>query len=337
MLETAPAPTVTVVMIFLNAQAYIEEAIESVLAQTCRDFELVLVDDGSTDASTEIAKRYATEHPGRVLYTEHDQHRNRGMSASRNLGVSVGRGKLISFLDSDDIWLPNRLERFVAEIEKYPEAGMLYGPTLYWYSWSRSATQKDYPGRLELPTHMLLPPPLPLRRWLETGGGCLPGICSLIVRREAYLGIGGFEPSFRGLYEDQVFLSKFSLAHPIVVIPDVLDWYRQHPASSCHRGIETGDYHPVKLHRARQRYLVWLQGYCRDVGVTDRGLWKALDQEQWPYRNRLNGFIFNTRQAAPERVRTLLRRYLPPPARQRLRRLVEGYWRWRARGKSASP
>ena len=93
----------------------------------------------------------------------------------------------------------------------------------------------------------------------------------------------------------------------------------------------------MKLHRARQRYLVWLQGYCRDVGVTDRGLWKALDQEQWPYRNRLNGFIFNTRQAAPERVRTLLRRYLPPPARQRLRRLVEGYWRWRARGKSASP
>src|SRR5262249_40463181 len=101
-------PLVSVIMIFLNAEPFIEEAIDSVLQQTYADWELLLVDDGSSDASTQIARRFAAGLPGRVRYLEHDQHVNLGKSASRNLGISEARGEFIAFLDADDVWLPHK-------------------------------------------------------------------------------------------------------------------------------------------------------------------------------------------------------------------------------------
>ncbi|HEX8089705.1 MAG TPA: glycosyltransferase family 2 protein, partial [Blastocatellia bacterium] len=95
---------VSVIIIFLNAEEFIAEAIESVFDQTYSDWELLLVDDGSTDASAEIALRYAAGYRGRVRYLEHEGHQNRGMSASRNLGIASARGEFVAFLDADDVW-----------------------------------------------------------------------------------------------------------------------------------------------------------------------------------------------------------------------------------------
>lgn len=322
----APVPAVTVVIIFLDAEPFLSEAIESVLAQTYADYELILVDDGSTDRSTEIAKGYAAGNPGRVLYAEHEGHQNRGMSASRNHGVDMGRGRLISFLDADDIWLPKRLERFVAAIESFPDAGMVYGPTLYWYSWASNhalalegSQEEDHVGVLDLPTNVVIRPPVALRRFLETNGGCLPGICSLIIRRNAFEAVGGFEPEFRGLYEDQVFLSKITATYPVAVIPDVLDYYRQHAASCCNMSIQTGDYDPSDLHPARGRYLAWLQRYCRERRIGDRGVERALRRQIWPYRSRV-GFLFHrARRTLPQAVRRAALRRLSPGVRNFLR------------------
>src|SRR6266545_8317921 len=97
------SPLVSTVMIFLDAEPFLEEAIDSVFVQTYRHWELLLVDDGSTDGSSDIAKRYAREHPGRVRYLEHPGHENRGTSASRNLGVRHSRGELVALLDADDV------------------------------------------------------------------------------------------------------------------------------------------------------------------------------------------------------------------------------------------
>ena len=102
-------PLVSAVVIFLDAEEFIEEAIESVFAQTYDRWELILVDDGSTDRSTEIARSYAERHPDRVSYVTHPGRVNRGMSASRNRGVEVSSGELIAFLDADDVWLPAKL------------------------------------------------------------------------------------------------------------------------------------------------------------------------------------------------------------------------------------
>ena len=94
------APCVSVITIFLNAERFLAEAIESVLAQSFDNLELILVDDGSTDSSTDIAKRYAGRHEFRIRYLEHPGHANRGMSASRNLGISSATGDFIAFIDA---------------------------------------------------------------------------------------------------------------------------------------------------------------------------------------------------------------------------------------------
>ena len=78
---------VSVVIIFLNAENFIEEAIESVLAQTYGQWELLIVDDGSTDGSKNMARDYAIKNPDKIIYLEHPEHQNQGMSASRNLGI----------------------------------------------------------------------------------------------------------------------------------------------------------------------------------------------------------------------------------------------------------
>src|SRR5690606_29578368 len=106
---TTRRPTISIVLCFLNEERFLEEAIQSVLAQDYTDWELILVDDGSEDYSTVMAKRYATHHDGRIKYIHHAGHGNQGLAASRNLGVEHARGAYIAFLDADDAWLPGKL------------------------------------------------------------------------------------------------------------------------------------------------------------------------------------------------------------------------------------
>jgi glycosyltransferase involved in cell wall biosynthesis len=320
------APFITAVMIFRNGERFIGEAIDSILAQTFTDWELVLVDDGSWDGATAIAQGYAAAHPGRIRYTEHADHANLGMSASRNAGVAAGHGRYISFLDADDIWLPERLETFAAVARDFPAAGMIYGPTLYWYSWTGSDAaylgREDETGNMQLPARQLIPAPTALRQFIVTSGGSLPGICSLLVRRDAYDAVGGFEPSFRGLYEDQVFLSKMTAAHPVVVIDEVLDYYRQHAGSCCSQAIATGAYDPGTWHPARIGYLKWLQRYLARIGLDDPVLSRAIRRQMVPYR--VPGFI----PVAKRTIRLwhgLVRRArsrVPPPIRRRIRQMI---------------
>src|SRR5215471_10098716 len=152
-------PLVSSVIIFLDAEEYIEEAIESVLRQTYRNWELLLVDDGSQDRSVEIARRYAVSHCPRVRYYEHENHANLGMSASRNLGVRHSHGEYVAFLDSDDVWLPRKLEEQAGILEAHRSAGMVYGRMEYWYSHSSSDRRRDYIFDLGIPPNTIVHPP----------------------------------------------------------------------------------------------------------------------------------------------------------------------------------
>ena len=133
---------VSVVLIFLNEAEFIEEAIASVLAQTYSNWELILVDDGSTDGSTAIAKSYAEKLDPKVKYIDHEGHKNLGMSASRNLGIDNATGEYIAFIDGDDLWLPNKLEQQVAIMSTQPDAAMVCGRTQWWYSWTGKEADK---------------------------------------------------------------------------------------------------------------------------------------------------------------------------------------------------
>ena len=154
----AGPPLVSAIIIFLDAGRFIEEAILSVLAQTYQPWELLLVDDGSSDGSTAIAQRYAAEHPGRIFYLDHPGHVNRGMSAARNLGIAHARGEHVAFLDADDVWLPTRLECHVDVLERRPDVAMVYGPTLYWFEWpgAPASRRRDYVSDLWLRPNVLL-------------------------------------------------------------------------------------------------------------------------------------------------------------------------------------
>ncbi len=117
---TTPAPRVTIVMAVYNAAPFLREAIASVLAQTFRDFELIVVDDASTDDSLAILK--SLDDP-RIRILTHPT--NQGASRSRNDAIVAARGTLIAIMDADDICAPTRLEEQVAFLDTHPAAGLV--------------------------------------------------------------------------------------------------------------------------------------------------------------------------------------------------------------------
>jgi glycosyltransferase involved in cell wall biosynthesis len=271
---------VSIIMPFLNAERFISEAVNSVLAQTYNHWELLLVDDGSTDGSTVIAHRYAELHPDKIRRVEHPGHQNRGISASRNLGISRGKGEYIAMLDADDLWLPHKLEQQMALLGAHPQAAMLYGNSLYWHSWTGSSEDsgRDFMPRLTGPVNTVIWPAKLLVLYLR-GEATVPCPSSLLLRRAVIERVNGFQTDFRDMYEDQVFYAKIALAAPVLVVDECWDKYRQHADSCCSRAKDSGS-----TGVARLAYLNWLTDYLLAEGVNDAELWQALDYALWQYR-----------------------------------------------------
>src|SRR5919108_4757895 len=154
-------PLVSVVIIFWNTARFLQEAIQGALAQTYANWELLLVDDGSNDGSTAIARGYAARDNQRIKYYQHAGHANRGMSASRNLGLRHARGQYIALLDADDVWFANTLEEQVKILEAHPQAAMVYGPLQWWYSWTGRPEdrERDYVENLGVSANTVIQPP----------------------------------------------------------------------------------------------------------------------------------------------------------------------------------
>ena len=177
-------PLVSIIMIFLNGERFIEEAIASVFAQTWPHWELLLVDDGSSDRSPAIAKAWAERRPERVRYLQHADGANHGTGPSRNLGLDHARGEYIAFLDADDVFLPERLARHVAMLEARPEVGAVQSKMLIWHSW-RGADVAEAPNfiapALPFTPGSVVEPPGLLLLLLETAAGSSPGVCNVTV------------------------------------------------------------------------------------------------------------------------------------------------------------
>ena len=248
-------PRISVITIFWRAQDFLAEAIASVRGQGCDRWELILVDDGSDDASAEIARAAARKEPGRIRVVRHWTGRNRGMSRARNFGVAQARGELVTFLDADDAWLPGALERQLAQLDAHPEVGALCAPAEWWYSWTgkQADRERDFVQRWRVPLDAVAVPPALLIMVLENEWASL---CNVIVRRDVFGALGGYEPSFCGMYEDQVFHAKLCLTQPVFVSSECGYRYRQHPASCTSRSHGDGE-----TDRARERYLRWLRRY----------------------------------------------------------------------------
>ncbi len=301
------SPPVSAIVIFWNAAAFLEEAVESGFAQTYDHWELLLVDDGSSDGSTDIARRYAEQHPDKVRYIEHPDHANRGMSASRNLGVRSATGDYISYLDGDDAWVPRKLEEQLAIMDAQPEADMVAAPLVARFRWTRDHRDDDSDQLYGVGANgkhpysdTLVEPPRLLALFLRHEQYFPNGF---LVKREVMARTGVYEEQFRGAYSDAVALVKLCLTSAVFVSSKRWYLYRKHAASNTHQSIVQG-----KGDEQQRMYLSWIETYFNQIGLHDPKL-----------RRILRMMLFRSRHPHLQRAEHAARQ-LPSEAYQFLRR-----------------
>lgn len=279
--EITDRPLVSVIIIFLNEERFLVEAIESVFAQTYDAWELILVDDGSVDESVAIVGNYAEQWPEKVRCLQHPGNENCGTGPSRNLGIAHANGKYIAFLDADDVWLPHKLEQQVAILEFCPEAAMVYGPTKWWYSWTgrREDQERDFTHDLAVPLDQLIEPPTLIRPFFLTQEATIPNPSNVLIRRSIVEQVGGFDETFRATYEDQALFAKICLQAPVLASGKLWDRYRQHPDSITAEEISDG-----KALANRLFFLKWLEGHLTEQGFQDAKTMGLLRREIWRHR-----------------------------------------------------
>jgi glycosyltransferase involved in cell wall biosynthesis len=265
-------PLVSVVLCFYNEEKFLKEAIESVMNQDYEHWELIVVDDGSTDNSSNIAREFADEHPDKILYLEHAGHANRGLSASRNVGIKRTNGEFVSFIDADDVWLSDKLSNQLAIFNNHPDVTVLLEASEYWRSWSGNDGQ-DIIIPVGAKEGVYTPPKLMVSLY-PLGKGAAPCPSGIMVRK-IVLRRCMFEENFRGMYqmyEDQAFLSKVYLKETVYVSGASHNRYRQRPSSLVSSVHHSGNYHIV-----RKFYLKWFQQFLRHHPVQYKDVDKLLD------------------------------------------------------------
>lgn len=249
-------PLISIIIPFYNVEDYLEEAVESVRRQSYRNWQLILVDDGSVDQSAVIACALTRRDPERIVCVSHPLNINQGASAARNLGLKKADGEYMAFLDADDLWVPDKLEHQVNLLNRFPDTEMICGASLYWSSWQEGGAP-DRVIQVGCRQNFLFDPPrlldvlYPLRR------GHAPSMNGLLIRRSTVERVGGFVDEFEGMYDDQAFLSKIYLSGRVYVSDKVYDKYRQGRSGSiCQISGGAGDYLEHRL-----RYLEWFSSY----------------------------------------------------------------------------
>ena len=208
------SPSVSVCMPVYNTERYVAEAVESILAQTFGDFELIIIDDGSTDGSRAILERYAKQDDRIRLISRP----NTGIGGARNEALGMAKGELIAVMDSDDVALPERFEVQVAYLREHPEVVCL-----------GSVVQCiDEAGRFLFEANPAMDHEAIQEEALR---GCCPlAQCSMMMRREAVLAVKGYDPELSPA-EDLDLVLRLGERGKLVNLPQVLQKYRWHDQS----------------------------------------------------------------------------------------------------------
>lgn len=278
-------PLVSVIIPFFNVEPFLRETIESVFNQDYTNWQLILVDDGSTDDSTTIAKEYASKFPSKVFYTNHPAKENRGVCATRNLGIKNAIGEIIAFLDSDDVWSRKKLSEQIGLVLKYPNVAMFCEASVYWYSWDQT-NKKDDIVFVGVPAdHIYQPPYLALHLYpLKKAAAPCPS--SIIIRRELLNKIGGFEEIFVGkvaFFEDQAFLFKVYMNAPVFVSSSSNNFYRIHKKSAMAPAREQREYKRAGV----KFFLIWAKTYLNRNGNANREIVAVLNKALDKYESNL--------------------------------------------------
>lgn len=215
-LSDTATPLVSVVIPLFRAERWIEATLRSVLQQTYEHFEIVVVDDGSPDASASIVEELmATDDRIRLLRRD-----NAGPSAARNAGVAAARGALVAPLDSDDLWRPRKLELQVARFLQAAADGV---ELTFVYCWSDAVDEQGAPCPPRLSRATLegdVFDALSESHFVSCGSAAL-------IRRDALVQAGGYPEAMRAGCEDWTVHLLLAKRGPVGVVPEVLVGYRQ--------------------------------------------------------------------------------------------------------------
>lgn len=259
---TEPAPTVSVVIPAYNVAWCVRKAVDSVLAQDWRDFEVVVVNDGSTDDTAAVLATYG--HAIRVV----DQP-NGGMSNARNAGIRAARGEFIAFLDADDWWLPAKLGRQVALMRERPQLGFC-----------SCAARVEGPDGDLLNLWRCPQRQGPLLPYLFQGGTSVPGSCSAVLaKRDLVIAAGAFDETLRGAEDPDLWI-RLAAITDYACIDEPLAGILRRPGSVS-RNLEAMRESTLRMMRKNRHLLPReLQG----------GYWRACvagicgDYAKWRYR-----------------------------------------------------
>jgi len=212
---TATAPLVSILTPAYNSAAYIAETVESALKQTCADFELLIVDDGSADETLDIARAFAEADPRVKSFAS----RHGGLSSARNVGLQHARGQFLALLDSDDVWDPSYLSKQLTLLHQHPEIAIVSANVV-----SRGGPFDGIPfwpitaGTHELRTHE------PIAQ---------EGAVSVfaVFRRAVIDRIGGFDPTFTTNEDYEFWLRAMNAGFRVLQNRAILGRYRRRPDS----------------------------------------------------------------------------------------------------------
>ena len=211
------APTVSVVIKAYNHAAYVRQTIESVLSQSFQDFEIVAVDDGSTDGTSDVLRSFGDRRIHVAALPE-----NRGISAAMNAAIGRARGRYLAILNSDDWALPGRLQKQAAFLDSNPGVSLVFGlPRFVDEAGEPTAGFNDF----RLPLGF---PDFSGRTWLRQfffGNNCLCAPTAM-VRRTAYEEVGPYDPRLALLGDLDMWLRMLVAGHNIHVLPDELTAFR---------------------------------------------------------------------------------------------------------------
>lgn len=312
MIRETNVPMVSIVMPCFNGAAHLPTSVGSVLQQTFADWELIVVDDGSTDGSFDWLQAQAD--PRLVLIRQ----TNQGVSAARNAGFARARGDYVAFLDADDTWAPTFLEEMLFALQSQPQAVLAY---CGWQNLGLSG------GRGQ----PFVPPDYETAQKRETlFAGCRWPVHAALSRRKAVLAAGGFNPALKNA-EDYALWLEVAGSAPIVRVPEVLAFYHFHggeQASSNHARAALQLLHAQQQYLARHPDFASLLGRSRTREVLFGGLLRAGFDCYWrrdlPAARAIFRRVMSAGFGKPANWIYMLPALLPESAHRALLALVDG-------------
>lgn len=210
MKETKKTPAISVVMAVFNGAQWLHEAIKSVLDQTFTDFEFIIVDDGSTDDSSEIIQKYATQDSRIVVVTKD----NSGLAESLNVGLQKARGYWIARMDADDICKPDRFKKQVSYLNDHPEIVLVSGAVEY----------IDERGNVFGRTYPIISIKRIRHKILNYGNIIVHP--AVMMRRDIVIFCGGYFPGLTTVEDLHLWRKFLRNNYDLSILPDVLISYR---------------------------------------------------------------------------------------------------------------